>query len=356
MTQRPDPMQTIGKLVQERYPKAQAVFLAGSIPQKQGTATSDLDVVIIFDRLPNAYREAFIYDGWPIDAFIHDLETLAYFFERVDLPSFAPALPNMVAYGIQIPQKTPLGDKLQQKALQLLKSPPKVDPQELTTRRFLMTDLIDDLRAASNDHEKMTTVFRLYEKLAEFYLLAHYQWIGSGKQLARKLADFNEEKAKQFCSVFQNPHDAEKIIAFAEDLLKPYGGLLWDGFRSEAPASYRETEDKNVGQVIEQLELSLLDPSTRRSLDTLNKRIANDYMEFGSSGKIYNKQDVLDSLPLESSRKFTVEDFTVKVLSPDVALTTYKAIEDGVASLRSSFWKRVDGEWVMVFHQGTRVS
>ena len=123
MTQRPDPVQTIEKLIQERYPKAQAVFLAGSVVEKQGTATSDLDVVIVFDRLPNAYREAFIYDGWPIDAFIHDPETLAYFFERFDLPSFSPALPNMVAYGIQIPHKTPLGDTLQQKAVELLNSP-----------------------------------------------------------------------------------------------------------------------------------------------------------------------------------------------------------------------------------------
>lgn len=354
MTQRPDPVQTIEKLIQERYPKAQAVFLAGSVAQKQGTATSDLDVVIVFDRLPNAYREAFIYEGWPVDAFIHDPETLAYFFERIDLPSFSPALPHMVAYGIQVPYKTLLGDKLQQKALELLNRPLKLDPTELTVRRFLITDLLDDLRAAQNDHEKMATVFRLYEKLAEFYLLAHHQWIGSGKQLVRRLADFNQDAAKQFCSVFQNPQDTEKIIAFAEDLLKPFGGVLWHGFRSDAPASYRVTEDENVSQIIQQLELALLEPSNRKSIDNLNRRIADDFMEIGSLGKIYTKQDVLHDLPLEDSRKFVVEDFLVKVFLEDVALTTYKVTEGSITSLRSSIWKRVDGEWAMVFHQGTR--
>lgn len=356
MIQRPDPMQTINKLIQERYSNAKAVFLAGSVPQKQETATSDLDIVIIFDRLPNAYREAFLYEGWPIDAFIHDPETLLYFFERIDIPSFFPALPNMVANGIQVPQETPLGNKLQQKALQLLSIPLKVDLAALDTRRFLITDLIDDLRVVQNNHEEMAIIFRLYEKLAEFYLLAHNQWVGSGKQLAKRLTAFNAEIAKQFCSVFKQPHDTKKIIAFAEDILKPHGGLLWDGFKSEAPKAYRMSESEDLSTIIQQLELSLLDPVTRRSADYLNKHIADEFVEFGASGKIYNKQDVIESLPFEKERKFTVEDFSVEALSQDVVLATYKILGDDItaASLRSSIWKRINGEWQMVFHQGTR--
>lgn len=353
---RPSPVQTINKLIQERYSDAKAVFLAGSVPQQQETTTSDLDIVIIFDHLPNAYREAFLYESWPIDAFIHDPETLIYFFERIDIPSFSPTLPYMVAHGLQVPQETPLGNKLQQKALQLLNTSSKGDQSTLTTRRFLITDLIDDLRVVRNDHEKMAIIFRLYEKLAEFYLLVHNQWIGSGKQLARKLTDFNPEIAQQFFSVFQHPHDTQKIIAFAENILKPHGGLLWDGFKSEVPKAYKLLEREDLNTLIQQLELSLLDSPTRKSVDYLNKRIADEFVEFGASGNIYNKQDVLASLPLEKERKFTVEDFSVKALSPDVVLATYKIIGDDVpvASLRSSIWKRVDGEWCMVFHQGTK--
>jgi hypothetical protein len=82
MSNKADPLKTIQKLIQERYSDVKAVFWAGSVSQSQGTNASVLDLVIVFDSIPNAYREAFIYDGWPIDAFIHDPDTLRFFFEE----------------------------------------------------------------------------------------------------------------------------------------------------------------------------------------------------------------------------------------------------------------------------------
>lgn len=41
-SQRPDPLQTILKLIQERYESAAAIFWAGSVSQNQGTSASDL--------------------------------------------------------------------------------------------------------------------------------------------------------------------------------------------------------------------------------------------------------------------------------------------------------------------------
>jgi RimJ/RimL family protein N-acetyltransferase len=108
-----------------------------------------------------------------------------------------------------------------------------------------------------------------------------------------------------------------------------------------------------VPKLIQQLELSLLDSSVRKSPEQLNKLIADDFLEFGSSGKIYNKKDCLE--PDEKPRKFEVSDFKVKELSKDVMLATYKTIEDGAVSLRSSIWKQYGDEWQMIFHQGTKV-
>jgi hypothetical protein len=103
---------------------------------------------------------------------------------------------------------------------------------------------------------------------------------------------------------------------------------------------------------IEALERSLLDFSVRQSTGQLNKLIADDFLEFGSSGKIYNKQDCIK--PDETSRKFVVSDFKINELSKDVTLATYKTTEDGIASLRSSIWQRYGDEWKMIFHQGTK--
>lgn len=79
---RNDPLPTIQKLIKERYVQAKAIFWAGSVSEGRGTSASDLDLIIVFEEVAHAYRETFIYDGWPIDAFIHDLNTLRYFFEE----------------------------------------------------------------------------------------------------------------------------------------------------------------------------------------------------------------------------------------------------------------------------------
>ena len=52
-------MRSIKQLINERYHEAKAVFWGGSVSQKIGTKHSDLDLVIIFENRPHAYREAF---------------------------------------------------------------------------------------------------------------------------------------------------------------------------------------------------------------------------------------------------------------------------------------------------------
>lgn len=61
--------------------------------------------------------------------------------------------------------------------------------------------------------------------------------------------------------------------------------------------------------LIYQLELSLLTPETRHSPAHLNQLIADDFVEFGSSGNIYGKRDCIAYLPLESSsdKEFKIE-------------------------------------------------
>lgn len=110
-----------------------------------------------------------------------------------------------------------------------------------------------------------------------------------------------------------------------------------------------------MNNLIYQLELELLKPETRRSTHQLNQLIADEFVEFGSSGNIYHKKDCIDDLPLESKsdKVFQVENFKVIELSPDVMLATYKITSPRI-SLRSSIWKRTDGQWQMIFHQGTK--
>ena len=84
--------------------------------------------------------------------------------------------------------------------------------------------------------------------------------------------------------------------------------------------------------------------------------LADDFIEFGSSGRVYTKDDLVAVLQDESPVVQTTSDFRMLTLAPDVALLLYRISrhsEPVVDSLRSSLWRRSNGKWQMVFHQGT---
>lgn len=81
-----------------RFAGAEFAFVAGSIMRGEGTAWSDIDLVVVFSSLERAWRESFVHDGFPVEAFVHDPETLKYYLSR-DIESGCPAMINMVASG-----------------------------------------------------------------------------------------------------------------------------------------------------------------------------------------------------------------------------------------------------------------
>jgi hypothetical protein len=110
------------------------------------------------------------------------------------------------------------------------------------------------------------------------------------------------------------------------------------------------------------LEERLLDPEVRRDRSAVASLLAAEFVEFGSSGRIFTRDQILDELAAEISQRIELADFAARPLAPDAVLVTWRAIRAGVpphpgaASLRSSVWIRRDGRWQIVFHQGTRVA
>lgn len=88
--------------------------------------------------------------------------------------------------------------------------------------------------------------------------------------------------------------------------------------------------------IIYKLETSGLDPNTRHSVKKLECLLAQNFMEFGSSGNVYKKSDIIKWLPLEVPRQFFIANFSVLVLSSDVVLATYKLTSENISTLRSS--------------------
>jgi len=111
-----------------------------------------------------------------------------------------------------------------------------------------------------------------------------------------------------------------------------------------------------------ELETSLHKLQVRNTPEAVAGLLADDFIEFGSSGRIFNKVAIIEALKAEVvDQHVVVENFRVRELGPGVALVTYVASKPagggptGVRTLRSSVWQHADHTWRMTFHQGTRI-
>lgn len=119
--------------------------------------------------------------------------------------------------------------------------------------------------------------------------------------------------------------------------------------------------DEKTAAELRRLELMLLKPEVRCNRASVEELLAEDFLEFGSSGRVWRRAAVLEMLATETCTPPEVEDFTCRMVSEDVALVTYCSVRrdgDGARSdvLRSSLWVRQQGKWKLQFHQGTRTN
>lgn len=109
------------------------------------------------------------------------------------------------------------------------------------------------------------------------------------------------------------------------------------------------------------LEAELQAPASRRDPTCLEALLDPTFQEFGTSGVVYDRLATLSALQSGSLDDQTIEmrQRTATAISEDVVLLTYQALKrdrlgaEVSRSLRSSLWRRTDGCWSMLFHQGT---
>ncbi len=216
----------------DRFPDAAVAFAAGSYFRGEATPSSDLDLVVVYPTLPAAYRISFLHDRVPVEAFVHDPETLEWFFQE-ELPSLA----NMVAEGVPLPPSE-WAEELQRRARQRLQEgPPAWTPEQLERARYALTDLADDLRFPRNSAELWATTARLSQALAEYFCRSRRAWPAQGKSIPRRLQQLDPEWAARYNSALERVYahqDAGALIALCDEQ-----GRLFEGYRHEAPAHWR---------------------------------------------------------------------------------------------------------------------
>ncbi len=110
------------------------------------------------------------------------------------------------------------------------------------------------------------------------------------------------------------------------------------------------TINSSLHKLIYSFELAI----ANRNIKDIPGIISDNFMEFGSSGRIFTKADYMESVEATEERlDYEIIDFDIKVIGLNAILATYKSIYKGKKVLRSSIWSSKDEVWQLLFHQGT---
>lgn len=146
---------------------------------------------------------------------------------RGDLAQYRPVIAAMLVEGIEVRGGGDLA-ALRQRCGKILDAGPAVDAHERTTRRYVITDLLDDLRDSTDHLEQHALAWTLFAT-AELILLTNRRWIGTGKYLPRRLREFNRDIA----DALSGPLLTNDIRTFGDEVeawLERAGGRVHLGF------------------------------------------------------------------------------------------------------------------------------
>jgi hypothetical protein len=116
------------------------------------------------------------------------------------------------------------------------------------------------------------------------------------------------------------------------------------------------SEEAEIAALLLGLEKHLMDPAVRKDRAQVSALLAEDFREFGSSGRHWSREAILDLLATEPVQPApAVEGFEFQFIGPGTALVTYRTVRPQQSTLRSSIWQRTESGWQILFHQGTKI-
>lgn len=231
-TKKAKPIEAAELFINKHFPNCQGAVLAGSVVRGEATDTSDLDIVVFDKNILSAYRESFIDFGWAIEAFVHNLTSYQHYFD-MDYQDAKPSLQRMILEGMKVRDEGVI-DSIKKEAKKILDNGPESWTEEtISTKRYFITDALDDFIGCNNRAEELFIANTLAELIHEFVLRMNGCWIGYSKWMIRALKHYDEKFTEQFVEAFDafyKTGDKSKVILLSDMVLEPYGGRLFEGF------------------------------------------------------------------------------------------------------------------------------
>lgn len=132
------------------------------------------------------------------------------------------------------------------------------------------------------------------------------------------------------------------------DLFSQLDSRGFDGAETAALAAAASPEAE-----VEELERELLGPLVRGDIGRTAVLLHPDFMEIGSSGRVWTRDAMMMALEEDPGERTDIEILGAERLGAEAVLLTYRSYARSGNTLRSSLWVLDGGRWRLRFHQGT---
>ena len=119
----------------------------------------------------------------------------------------------------------------------------------------------------------------------------------------------------------------------------------------------RPRSRKTLDEILD-LEREMQTAECRADRHRLVELLAPDFVEIGASSQVWNRTSIVQMLTEESrvdDEVIEVDDCEARDLAPDVVQVFWTSYRAGRRARRTSIWRRREGRWQLVYHQGTLI-
>ncbi|MEV7557317.1 nucleotidyltransferase domain-containing protein [Streptomyces sp. NPDC089795] len=227
------PFHQARRLAAERFPDALSVVLAGSVASGRATATSDLDIAVLIEHGGETRRETLRFEGRLVELFSHTRAGLRELF-AADAASRRGVMQRMYADGLVLSERDGAATRVKQHAEEALREgPDALAPTEVETRRYGLTDALDDLADTVDACERLAVAHVVLSTAADLLLDHRRAWTGGGKWFPRRLLQADAVHGRALLDGYRRlcrGGGPQGLVDAAADVLALVGGPLREGY------------------------------------------------------------------------------------------------------------------------------